>query len=40
MAAIKQVADAKGLSVVLSKDVTIYGGQDITAEVGKKITGQ
>lgn len=35
-AAIKAVADTKGLSVVLDKSVVIYGGQDITAEVGKK----
>lgn len=39
-AAIKAVADAKGLAVVLDKSVVIYGGQDITAEVGKKFTGK
>lgn len=35
-AAIKAVADAKGLSVVLDKSNVIYGGQDITDEVMKK----
>ena len=39
-AAIKTVADAKGLSVVMDKGSVIYGGQDITEEVGKKITGK
>jgi outer membrane protein len=39
-AAIKAVADAKGLSVVLGKDTVIYGGQDITDEVVKKVTGK
>ena len=39
-AAIKSVADKKGLSVVLAKAAVIYGGQDITndviAQLGKK----
>jgi len=39
-AAIKAVADKKGLSVVLAKAAVVYGGQDITSEViaqlGKK----
>lgn len=39
-AAIKTVADKKGLSVVLAKAAVVYGGQDITSEViaqlGKK----
>ena len=39
-AAIKAVADKRGLSVVLAKAAVIYGGQDITQEViaqlGKK----
>ncbi len=35
-AATKTVADAKGLSVVLSKDVVLYGGVDITDQVAKK----
>jgi outer membrane protein len=39
-AAIKAVADAKGLSVVMEKSNVVYGGQDITDEVGKKITGK
>jgi len=33
-------ADAKGLSVVIDKGAVIYGGQDITDEVVKKITGK
>jgi len=37
-AAIKAVADAKGLSVVMDKNNVVYGGQDITDEVGKKIS--
>jgi outer membrane protein len=36
-ATIKSVADAKGLSVVLDKNNVVYGGQDITEEVTKKI---
>lgn len=39
-AAIKAVADAKGLSVVMDAGNVVYGGQDITEEVGKKITGK
>lgn len=35
-AAIKAVADAKGLSVVLDKSSVLYGGQDLTDEVIKK----
>ena len=35
-AAIKAVAEAKGLSVVLDKNTVVYGGQDITDEVVKK----
>lgn len=39
-AAIKAVADKRGLSVVLAKAAVVYGGQDITQEViaqlGKK----
>lgn len=39
-AAIKAVADKKGLSVVLAKAAVVYGGQDITndviAQFGKK----
>ncbi|MBP1765238.1 MAG: outer rane chaperone Skp (OmpH) [Firmicutes bacterium] len=39
-AAIKAVADAKGLAVVLDKNNVVYGGQDITDDVMKKITGK
>jgi outer membrane protein len=39
-AAIKGVAEAKGISLVVNKSTAIYGGQDITVDVGKKITGQ
>jgi len=39
-AAIKSVADAKGLTVVMDKGNVVYGGLDITDEVGKKITGK
>ncbi len=35
---IKAVADAKGLSVVLDKSTVVYGGQDITQDVVKKIS--
>ena len=37
---VKAVADAKGISVVVGKHNVIYGAQDITVDVGKKITGQ
>lgn len=37
-ATIKSVADAKGLSVVLDKSNVVYGGQDITEEVTKKLS--
>ena len=33
--AIKQVADKKGLSVVVEKNQVVYGGQDITQDVVK-----
>ena len=36
-AAIKEVADAKGISIIIDKSVAIYGGQDITDDVMKKI---
>jgi len=39
-AAIKAVADDKGLTVVVDKSVIAYGGQDITDDVLKKITGK
>ncbi|MBP2650108.1 MAG: outer rane chaperone Skp (OmpH) [Firmicutes bacterium] len=40
LAAIKEIADGKGLAVVVNKGSSVYGGEDITVEVGKKITGQ
>ncbi len=40
MAAVKSVADAKGLKVIVDKSSAIYGGQDITADVMKVITGK
>jgi len=39
-AAIKVVADAKGLTIVIGKSVVAYGGVDITADVLKIITGK
>lgn len=39
-AAIKGVADAKGLSIVITKQEVVYGGVDITQEVLAKITGK
>lgn len=38
MAAIKSVADAKGLTTIVDKSSIIYGGQDITDDVIKAIT--
>lgn len=35
--AIKKVADAKGLSVVLDKNTVVYGGQDITNDVVSRL---
>jgi len=35
--AVKNVADAKGLSVVLDKSTVVYGGQDITQDVISKL---
>jgi outer membrane protein len=40
IAVVKEVADSKGLTIVVDKSTAIYGGQDITVEVGKKITGK
>ncbi|MDR3561806.1 MAG: OmpH family outer membrane protein [Negativicutes bacterium] len=40
VAAIKAVAEAKGLAVVVDKGAVVYGGQDITDDVMKKITGK
>ena len=39
-AVIKEVSDAKGLAVVVDKGAVIYGGQDITDDCVKKITGK
>ena len=39
-AIIKEVSDAKGLVVVVDKGAVIYGGNDITDECVKKITGK
>ena len=36
--AVKEVADKKGISVVLVKDTVIYGGTDITADVVKQLS--
>ncbi len=36
--AVKSVAEAKGLTVVLDKNSVVYGGQDITQDVVKKVT--
>ena len=35
--AVKAVAEAKGLQVVLDKNAVVYGGQDITQDVVKKL---
>ena len=40
MSAVKSVAEAKGLTVILDKSSAIYGGQDITDDVMKLITGK
>ncbi len=37
-AAIKKVADAKGLTIVVDKQTVIYGGVDITDEVVKSLS--
>lgn len=36
-AAIKKVADKKGLSVVVEKSTVVFGGSDITDEVAKSL---
>lgn len=38
-AAVKAVADKKGLVVVLDANHIVYGGQDITDDVIKKLGG-
>jgi outer membrane protein len=37
---IRQIADAKGLAVVVDAGAVIYGGTDITDECAKKISGK
>jgi outer membrane protein len=39
-AAVKAVANSKGLKNVVDKSAVVYGGQDITDDVMKKITGK
>ena len=36
-AAVKSVAESKGLSIVIEKGNVVYGGNDITDEVAKKL---
>lgn len=36
--AVKAIAEAKGLTVVLNKDTVVYGGTDITQDVIKKLS--
>ena len=38
--AIQKTADARGLSIVIEKAAVVYGGQDITQDVIKKIEGK
>lgn len=38
--AIKEIADEKGLAIVISKSSAVYGGVDITDEVMKRIAGK
>ena len=38
--AVKSVAEAKGLTVVVDKSSVVYGGQDITQDVLKKVSGK
>jgi outer membrane protein len=40
MAAVKSVAVAKGLTTIVDKGSIVYGGQDITDDVMKAITGK
>ncbi|MBU2702128.1 outer membrane protein [Sporomusaceae bacterium BoRhaA] len=37
MAAVKSIAEAKGLAIIVDKNSVIYGGQDITDDVMKMI---
>ena len=36
--AVKAVADTKGITVVIDKNAVVYGGQDITQDVIKKLS--
>ena len=36
-AAVKEVADAKGITVVINKEAVVYGGTDLTQDVLKKL---
>ena len=38
--AVKSVSEAKGLSVVIDKNAVVYGGQDITQDVLKKLSSK
>ncbi len=40
MATIKEVADTRGLAVVMPAGMVVYGGQDITEDVKKKLGGK
>ncbi len=40
MATIKEVAEIKGLAVVMPVNTVVYGGQDITDDVKKKLGGK
>ncbi len=40
MAAVKSVAESKGLTIIVDKNSVVYGGQDITDDVMKVITGK
>ena len=37
-AAVKEVAEAKGITVVLNKEAVVYGGTDLTQDVIKKLS--
>ncbi|HML89507.1 MAG TPA: OmpH family outer membrane protein [Methylomusa anaerophila] len=39
-AAVKTVADAKGIAVVMDAGNVVYGGQDLTDDVMKNLTGK
>lgn len=39
-AAIKKVADSKGLTIVVDKQTVLYGGVDITDDVIKNLGGK